>query len=254
MSFNLLIIRHAESTNNRIAGSADYERFVSTRTYDPEITERGQLQAEALARHLAHDDQLEFARSGHPNRNGYGITRLVGSPMVRTLLTAAPSAAALGLPLELWSDIHEEGGLFEGRPNDEATFRSYPGMTRSQFAARFPGIVLPPEVTEEGWWRGGFEESHECAQRAATVAARLRAMAEADVAAAPDPPTTLAMVSHGTFINQLLHKLLGVSNEAHMFFFHANTGMTRLEFGPDGFFFVRFVNRTQHLPPDLLSR
>jgi broad specificity phosphatase PhoE len=252
MSFSLLIIRHAESTNNRIAEATAYEEFVATRTYDPEITERGHEQAKALARHLAESTQREFARTQPVYPQGYGITRLVASPMIRTLLTATPVAHALGLPLEVWTDIFEQGGLFEGNPMEGRTLRSYPGSTRAEFESRFPGIVLPPEVTERGWWRGGYEEMDICAERAAGVALRLKRIAAAHPADAP--AETLAMVTHGTFINQLIHALLGLPDESTGYFFHANTGMTRVEFVPDGYLVVRFVNRTQHLPPELLSR
>jgi len=253
MVMNLLLIRHGESTNNRIAESTDYDSFMAARTSDPALTERGTQQALALARHLAESTAVEFLRPSAVNRAGYGVTRLVVSPMVRTLLTAAPTAERLGLPLEIWPDIFEQGGLFEGNPQDE-TLRSYPGYTRAEFETLFPGVIVPPEVTERGWWRGGYEEMEECSERAAAVAARLKKMAAEEAEDLPPVPTTLAMVTHGTFMNQLLHHLLGVPDQSSMYFFHANTGITRIEFAVDGFRVLRYVNRTQHLPAELLSR
>jgi broad specificity phosphatase PhoE len=219
---NLFLIRHAESVNNRIAESTDYANFIATRSFDPEITDTGEKQAEALAAHIASSNHPEFIRKGHAQPQGYGITRMVVSPMLRTLQTAAPTAATLGLPLEVWPDIHEQGGLFEGDPADASAVRSYPGLKRAEMLARFGELVLPDDVTEEGWWRGGYEDYPQSEARAVAVAERLNALA------ADAPETRLAFVSHGTFLNQLLRALLSMPAEAPMYFFHANTGITRL--------------------------
>lgn len=245
---NLFLIRHAESVNNRIAENTDYANFIATRAFDPEITDLGVKQARALAAHIASSNHPEFIRKGHAQPQGYGITRIVCSPMLRTLQTAAPTAAALGLPLEVWLDIHEQGGLFEGDPSAEGGVHSYPGLTRTQMAARFGELLLPEGVTEQGWWRGGYEDYPESEARALVVAERLAALA------AVEPETCLAFVSHGTFLNQLLHTLLSVPTEAPMYFFHANTGITRLEFTGDGFRVLRYTNRMAHLPPELMTR
>ncbi|MGL4648408.1 MAG: histidine phosphatase family protein [Caldilineaceae bacterium] len=253
MPFNLLIIRHAESTNNTLAESKDYQTFVATRTHDPAITERGVAQAQQLAQHLASSSQREFSRSEPVYPQGYGITRLVASPMLRTLQTAAPVAAALDMPIEIWTDIFEQGGLFDGNPED-GTLRSFPGLTRNELSARYPGILLPADVTDRGWWRGGYEEMDACSARAKIVAARVQHLAEQHQSKEAGGLTTLAMVSHGTFINQFLRHLFGLAEEATSYFFHANTGITRVEFAHDGFRVVRYINRTQHLPSDLISR
>ncbi len=245
---NLFLIRHAESVNNRIAESNEYADFIATRSFDPEITDTGEKQAEALATHLASSSHPEFIRKGKAPTHGYGITRIVASPMLRTLRTATPTARALGLPLEVWTDIHEQGGLFDGDPTDADAVRSYPGLKRAEMLARFGELLLPDEVTEAGWWRGGYEDYPQSAARAVAVAERLTALAEAE------PQTHLAFVSHGTFLNQLLHVLLGVPNESSMYFFHANTGITRMEFTGDGFRVLRYTNRIAHLAPEIMTR
>lgn len=249
---NLWIMRHAESANNRIAATTDYGTFVATRVADPPITPLGERQAEHLAEHLASSPLYEFGRGGAAHLPGYGITRLVCSPMLRTLQTAAPVARALGLPLEVWTDIHEHGGIFDGNPRlepgAEGAMRSFPGMTRAQMQERFPGVVLPPSVTEEGWWRGGYEEYGECEERAGIVAEQIVALA------AEQPELRLALVTHGTFMNDLLRALLGIPGEASMFFSHLNTGITRIEFAQDGFRVLRYQNRLTHLTPELLTR
>lgn len=254
MPFNLLIIRHAESANNLLAESAEYESYVATRIFEPEITERGVKQAQALADHLSGSTQIEFARVASGNRYGYGITRLVASPMVRTLQTAWPTAQALGLPLEIWPEIFEQGGLFEGSPREPASLRTFPGHTRAQYMQLFPGVLVPPEIGEAGWWNKGYEEMEHCTARAGRVAEQLIQLAKEAAAQPSEPPTTLAMFSHGTFINQMLSRLLNLPHPLQSYIFHANTGITRIEFQADGFRVVRFLNRTQHLSAELLSR
>ncbi len=245
---NIYFIRHAESANNRLAESADFDTYVATRSFDPTITEIGEQQADALAQHLVEGRQPEFSRKDRPRRQGYGLTRLVCSPMQRTLQTAAPTARRLGLPLEVWTDIYEQGGLFEGDPRMEEGARAHSGLARSEIERRFPGSVLPKEVTERGWWDRGYEEMEEAEERAVVVGERLLALAEAQ------PQTQLGFVTHGTFLNLLLRALLGVPAEAPMYFFHANTGITRVEFADDGFRVLRYTNRTAHLPADLMTR
>jgi len=245
---NVFLIRHAESANNRNAENTDYANFIATRSHDPEITDVGEKQAEALAAHLAMTTYPAFGNRGQAPLSGYGITRIVCSPMVRTLQTAAPTAKALGLPLEVWLDIHEQGGLFTGNPQDEAGVISFPGLTRAQMTERFGALLLPNTVTEAGWWRGGYEELAGCELRAATVAEQLHALA------GEAPNMRLAFVSHGTFLNQLLRALLGLSAQAPMHFFHANTGITHVEFMGEGFRALHYSNRTAHLPPALMTR
>lgn len=252
MAFNLLVIRHAESANNVIASSTDYEAFIATRSHEPGITARGEQQALALADYLARSKHVEFVSGKGVNLEGYGVTKMVASPMQRTLLTAWPSAQMLGVPLEVWPDIFEQGGLFEGSPWQPESLRTFPGLTRANYAERFPGVILPEEITDEGWWRGGYEDLDACSARAARVAQRVLELGNA--AAASGEQTTLAMVSHGTFINQFMHHLLDVPNRAGAYFFTANTGITRIEFVDAGFRSVRYINRTEHLPPELLTR
>jgi hypothetical protein len=39
-----------------------------------------------------------------------------------------------------------------------------------------------------------------------------------------------------------------------MYFSHANTGITRIEFTADDFVVLRYLNRFYHLPPSMVSR
>ncbi|MEZ4623031.1 MAG: histidine phosphatase family protein [Caldilineaceae bacterium] len=64
----------------------------------------------------------------------------------------------------------------------------------------------------------------------------------------------IAMVSHGTFLDALIKALLGHDFAAQMYYTHYNTAITRLDFTPKGFLLMRYLNRTEHLTPDLISR
>ncbi len=246
---NLFIIRHAESANNRIASQVDYDTFVATREFDPPITDVGHLQSSQLAQHLASSEHPEFGRkSAEAKQIGYGITHLYCSPMRRSLQTALPVSQALGLPLVVWSDIHEQGGLFQGNPHTGEGLHGSPGLTRSEMVRQFPGVQLPDEITEEGWWPGHYEDMHECDARAERVARRLFSLADHETHA------RIAIVSHGTFIDHLLKRLFGPAGERPMYFSHANTGITRIEFTDDSYLVLRYLNRLQHLPAEMVTR
>ncbi len=247
---NLLIIRHAESANNRIIATLGYDDYLGGRVHEPPLTDTGEEQAKHLAEHLATADQREFSRKGKETRNGYGIDRLFCSPMLRTLQTAYPTAKKLNLPLEIWRDTFEHGGLFEGDPfkDNGAGLKIFPGMGRSAMMERFPGVVVPEPITDAGWYVGGYEELAGCAARAVTVAMELTRLAT------ESPDLTIALVTHGTFMNQLLHRVLRLANDAPAYLFHANTGITRVEFEENGFRVLRYHNRLEHLPSELWTR
>ncbi len=249
---NLLIIRHGESANNRIIAKLGYDDYLGGRVHEPPLTETGERQAEALAKYLIEAKGPEFARrsADADTTIGYQVDRIFCSPMVRTLQTAYPSAKALGLPLEVWRDTYEHGGLFEGDPfsNGGSDLRFFPGLGRNAMMERFPGVVVPEMITDAGWYDGGYEELAGCAARAAVVADDLNALAQ------EQPNLSIAIITHGTFINQLLHRLLGVPSEASLYFFHANTGISRVEFAENGFRILRYLNRLEHLTPDLWTR
>lgn len=247
---NLIMIRHGESANNRIIATLGYDDYLGGRVHEPPLTDTGEAQAEHLAKHLAEADKPEFSRKGIKTRTGYKIDRLFCSPMLRTIQTAYPTSQALGLPLEIWRDTFEHGGLFEGDPFKEngAGLKFFPGMGRSAMMERFPGVVVPDTITDEGWYSGGYEEMEGVVTRATAVAEELTQLA------AEQPDLTVALVTHGTFMNQLLHRILGVGADVPLFFFHANTGITRVEFAENGFRILRYVNRLEHLPAELWTR
>jgi 2,3-bisphosphoglycerate-dependent phosphoglycerate mutase len=231
----LYLIRHAQSTNNALGDERD-------RVRDPALTGLGERQAETLAEHLATGVELEPA--DHFER-GYSITRLFCSPMVRSLQTAAPVARRLGLRPEVWTDIHEQGGIYLDA-EDGMSRIGYPGVTRAEIQASYPTYLLPEDISEGGWWNRGFEEWEDFQERAARVAEKLFKWAASD--------ERLALITHGGFTDALLKALLQhTSRERPLFYYHYNTAITRLDFGHNGHLGIQYVNRVDHLAPELVS-
>jgi 2,3-bisphosphoglycerate-dependent phosphoglycerate mutase/probable phosphoglycerate mutase len=227
----LYLIRHAQSINNALEDQRH-------RIAEPHLTEIGLRQADCLAQ--------AFGSGGAPDPKlgdaGRPFDRLYTSPMRRALETTRPLATALGVRPYIWVDIHECGGMWQDHGEDGGIV-GYPGLSRSEIAAAFPDYIVPPELTEAGWWDRAQESSAECRARVARVAGTLRAWAARD--------ERVALVSHGDFINNLLQALLDASAPVwiHMY----NTGITVVDMRADGSLGLRFTNRVDHLPPELIT-
>lgn len=233
----LLLLRHAESMNNLIATQHAFPDYMRLRSPDPAITERGVVQADALAQHLQQVD--------------YGITDIFVSPMLRALQTARPTVRALGLVPRMWIAIHEDGGVFTGDPDVPGSVNGYPGLTRTDFARDHPEFQLVDEITDDGWWTAGWEDRAACHARAIRVAADL--VHRADAERADGTASVVALVSHGTFLDALIKALFGhLPDERHHYFLN-NTALSLLDFSRPGRIRLAFLNRTAHLPSDLVT-
>lgn len=247
------MIRHGQSANNVLAESQghDYAAYMAGRNPEPPLSDIGLRQAELLAEHLARaaarplpeTDRLAWVTSEHP------IDSLYVSPMLRALQTAQPVAKALGLLPEVWVDIHEHGGVFTGNP-ELGDIVGYPGLSRAEIAARFSGYRVVDGVLDTGWWTSGYEEMDVCYSRACRVAAKLYGLAERQ------PSATIALVTHGTFLDALFHALFvpGESYGDRVHFSHLNTAVSRIDFGEGRRIALRYHNRIDHLMPELVSR
>ncbi len=226
----LFVIRHGQSVNNLLGDESE-------RIYDPPLTDLGKRQAEQLAQFLA---------AGDPDAGSTPITHLYCSAMHRALQTAAPLAKALHLRPEVWLDIHEQGGMYL---DQEGRTVGFPGRTRAEILDEFPDYILPETVTETGWYdvAQGFEELHIGAGRAIKVALELRRRAEDEFKNA-----RIAIITHGTFINLMLKAFLGMLPNREFYFNHSNTGVTRIDFTAEHLL-VRYINRIDHLPDDMIS-
>ncbi len=235
----LYIIRHGQSTNNVTMVEDEYEREV-----DPPLTELGRKQAQALAAHLA-SSVNDKSRNGS-SRQGFGLTRLYVSPMLRTLQTCQPISQATGVRPEVWVDTHEHGGLYMAY-RDERGIVGHPGLGRSAILTDFADYLVPESVTDAGWWGAakGREDVTGAQMRALRVATMLREAAETG--------ERIGLVTHGTFADYLLKALLAQLPTVHHAFYHNNTGITRVDFLDKHRLIVRYQNAIVHLTPELVS-
>ena len=225
----LYIIRHGQSVNN---ATLDMSKHI----LDTPLTDVGQQQAEYLAQHIANA--------------AYELTHLYTSPMVRTLQTTQPVMKVLDLSPQVWVDIHEHGGVVIHR---NGGYVNGPGLTHDEMRGQFPDYDVPEAVTEQGWWHreSGAESLASCHARGQKVAAVL--LERARLLAENGAEERIALVSHGTFADGLIKAILDKPANG-MYYGHNNTGITRIDYDEGGRPELRFTNRTEHLPPDLLTR
>ncbi len=246
----LFFIRHAQSENNARYVESGSERG---RSADPELTTLGRRQADCLARHVAeHNGRAPVSRWDTKNLAGYGVTHLYTSLMVRAVATADALGAALGLEPVAWPDLHERGGIYlSDEESGEPVGLS--GRGRSYFASRYPRLALPADLTDAGWWNRPRETGEE-------AMARARRVGEALLARHGGGDDRVAVISHGGFYDSFLTVLLGVGERADgldggarpVWMTLHNTGISRFDWG-EGWLNVVYLNRTPHLPPELLS-
>lgn len=248
---HLYIIRHAQSENNAMWAMTGTNEG---RVADPALTPLGHKQAERVADHLAHAPDIagdnQFAQ--RHNLNGYGLTHLYTSLMIRSITTAGYIAESTGLPLLAWPEIHERGGLHEV---DEATGedKGIEGPDRAFFEKTYPHLILPVDMTAAGWWGRPQEDVVEAEERARIVWQQLRQRhGETD--------DRVAIVTHGGFFQSLLSVLasrdpdradhpLGLND---LWFGISNASISRIEVWKE-FAVVRYINRIDHMPPELIT-
>ena len=236
------IIRHGQSGNNALANIRDRE-------VDPPLTGLGERQAELLAEHLAsgeiHDRiTADTGNTRYQMRQGFGITSLFTSPMYRSLQTVQPISKSLGLEPKIWVDIHEEGGMYLNHGGDEGLV-GYPGRTRSEILSEFPNYHLPTSFNDAGWWNKGHEDPPSLLVRATKVAEELHVMAPNE--------DRVAIITHGGFMNALLKVLFGQIPGGKIYYRHHNTAISRISLDGSEGAEVRYLNRIDHLSPELVS-
>lgn len=163
-----------------------------------------------------------------------GLTALHASPMRRAMATAAIIGAKVGLPTHIAAELCEMDGVNTER-----------GLSRNDILALYPTATLSDSVTDTGWWIGKQETPEQVAERAKRVAENLRSLY------GDQPAARIALVTHGTFASYLLRYYLGLPT-LDRWFYHVNAGISLLEFAPD-VLKIRYVNYTNHLPPDKVT-
>lgn len=247
-------IRHGQSENNALW---DRQGPLDERSPDPELTELGHRQAQHLARFLAErcvpcepgerggykDAAPRAGPDDTDSASAIRLTHLYCSPMIRCIETAAYLSRALGLPFAVWEQAHEVGGIFY---DDEETGQQIglPGNDRDALLARYPDLILPEGWGAGGWWNRPFEERVQRIPRAQRFHRDLlRRHGETD--------DCVAVVSHAGFFNYWMMVALDWPRREGIGFRKNNTALTRVDLG--GHTTVVYVNRTDHLPGELLS-
>jgi 2,3-bisphosphoglycerate-dependent phosphoglycerate mutase len=254
---HLYLIRHAQSANNDL-----YTRTGAAvgRHVDPPLTEIGHRQAQLLAHFLAAPPREREAGApplvgnyvARHDRHGFGLTHLYCSLMTRSIQTAGYVAAATGLPLVGWTEIHERGGLHNV---DEATGDDLgiPGPGRAWFAAEYPHLMLPDTLDDAGWWNRPPESNAEAVPRARVVWSQL-------LERHGNTDNRVAMISHAGFFQSLLTALFSADENLaapilgidQMGFGMSNVSISRFEIG-DGLIVLRYLNRVEFLPDELIT-
>lgn len=244
----LYFIRHGQSENNANWNKPEYEE-----NPDPALTELGKEQARLLAEFLKKHQTITDDKVWNiQNRYGFGLTHIYTSLMERAVLTAAPIAQALEIPLIAWKEIHEEGGIY-GR-NKESRVINLPGRPRSFFAQNFPTLTLPEEFDETGWWNRPFESEEERQPRADQVLAELIARHRGQEG---QPEHRVAFVTHGGFFMRLVCAMLKLTwRQAALgmrsWFILNNCSLSRFDIRGDEIN-LAYLNRTDFLPDDLIT-
>ena len=183
----LVLVRHGRST-------ANLERVLDTRPPGALLDELGREQAERLAARLL----------------AWPIRAVHASSAVRAQQTAAPLAAALGLPVEVVDGLHEiDAGDLEGRSDAAAL-------------AAFDEIY-------DAWWRGELGTRLPGGESALDLRARF--LPALDRIVEPITDGDVVVVSHGAAVRLAAAALLGDTAET---WYVPNAGVVVLERGRDG--------------------
>jgi len=207
----LLLLRHGET-------ALSIQRRYSGRG-DPELTARGQDQAEGAALRLAGPDAGGFAPDG--------VAAVLTSPLRRARQTAAAVADALDVPLEVRDAL------------TETDFGGWEGLTFTEAAERDPDLHAK--------WLGDEHVPPPGGESFVEVGARVGAERAAIVATYP--ASTVVVVTHVTPIKLLLRAALAGGPEI-LYRLHLDlASLSVADFYPDGGASVRLFNDTGHLQP-----
>lgn len=237
-SFNLYLVRHGESHNNSVPQSQ--------RVNDPPLTDLGHTQATLLADRISKQFSLDGNRT---NQSSPHLDKLYTSAFLRTMQTIHPTTSLTGRHPEIWTDLFEVGGCFDGYLEGQTVGRS--GMTRDEIATQFPGYKIPADIDDTGWWKSKpREKPEEAASRANSVAKILLDNFHGTDA-------SVLCIIHGDLIRLLMDILVTEQPElttavvhntsmTHLRFSHANT---EHDYAPE----VLLFNDTSHLRTEHLS-
>ena len=219
---DLYLVRHAQSANNA--------NLPDERVHDAPITQIGERQCAYLA---------HWSKSA-------GVSRLLVSPMLRTLQTVHYVRETLDLIPEVWGELHEQGGCISG--STAAAYEGQPGMNAAEILERFPRYRLPPEIDGQGWWKSRpYERPEETEVRAGDMAHRFRS----DFG---NTDETVLCVTHGAFLQFLIGAFIGHPQLAFNWVGTVyNTSVSHVQITGDEVR-VMTLNGVGHLPETMLTK
>ena len=188
-TLRLFVVRHGETRWSREL------RFAGAR--DVGLTERGRLQAEAVARALA--DKL--------------VALVYASPLERTRATAAVIAAPHRLEIQLEPAFRE------------MAFGEWEGCTRTEIAARFPAAWAAWRATPHLVRPAGGESLGEVAGRVSAGVAELRDVHQGEA---------VVLVSHAIVIRLIVLEALGLGLDRLWSVDASPAGITEIEYHAEG--------------------
>jgi 2,3-bisphosphoglycerate-dependent phosphoglycerate mutase len=234
-------IRHGQSINNAIFDATGLRHG---RSADPGLTVVGKQQAHLLAAFVRAKDAEAGGNERAIKRDYFGFTHLYTSLTIRSVQTGTAISADLKIPLIAWPEIFETGGIYLEDPAS-GELHGLPGKTRSFFQRNYRRLILPESLTDEGWWNRPYETEEEWLPRAKKV---LQTLLEQH----GNTDDRVAIISHGGFYMQLMRAIFGIKGEKIGFSIF-NTGVSCIDFSPDGSVELVYHNRTDHLPDRLLT-
>ena len=221
----LYLIRHGQSTNNE---------GKHPRAADPPLTDLG----------------VEQARWAGESLKDEGVTQLYCSPMLRTLQTAQIIGDILDLPLHVFVGLHEWGGIWEDR--EDGTSVQLPGLPRSGIREICPDVILPDDVTDQGWWfNTGFAGDIEgmCQLAHENALAFIAHLTEYHVST----EQRIAAVSHGGSGGSLISAFFGLSPDVgYSRFTQNNTGVSKMLFTSERRQ-LHYLNKISYLPQEAVT-
>ena len=219
----LYLIRHGQSTNN--AGKAPHAA-------DPPLSDLGCQQAYYVGKALQRE----------------GISRLYCSPMLRALQTAEIVGGMLSLAPHVHTGLHEWDGIWEASVGRFGT--TLPELTRLEMKEVCPNVVLPQDVTDEGWLFDQWEDVELMLQRANHNARNFITHLEATHAESDE---RVAAISHGGFLSTLIGAFFSLPpNDDSDRFAHHNAAISKIRRIAQRTQ-LRYLHRISHLPREMIT-
>ena len=240
----IYFIRHGQSTNNVIMDQNNHDDYLVERTTDPNLTPIGEEQAQLTGETFA--QPFTASEFDPQNRAGFGLTHLYCSLMVRAVRTGLAISQATNLRLVAWPELHETGGLFDVEMvDDERVFIGQPGPGRSFFQSQFPDLILPDDLSEEGWYNRDKEAREEYNLRAQAIIDRL-------ITEHRDTDHRVGIVMHGGIFARIITAFFKIQAERYWFLMN-NCAISRVDISEDGFVMLAYMNKVDHLPDHLVT-